>query len=56
MPETRCGGKRIPTARTASRSERGVRNGKISLNESRQLLRFYESGLEGYTYLEEPQQ
>jgi arginine decarboxylase len=33
--------------------ERAVRNGKISLDESRQLLRFYESGLEGYTYLEE---
>jgi len=26
--------------------------GKLSLDESRQLLRFYESGLEGYTYLE----
>jgi arginine decarboxylase len=35
--------------------ERAVRQGKISLSESRQLLRFYESGLEGYTYLEEPQ-
>jgi arginine decarboxylase len=34
--------------------ERAVRAGKITLNESRQLLRFYESGLEGYTYLEEP--
>jgi arginine decarboxylase len=34
--------------------ERAVRGGKITLNESRQLLRFYESGLEGYTYLEEP--
>ena len=34
--------------------ERAVRNNKISLNESRALLRFYESGLEGYTYLEEP--
>jgi arginine decarboxylase len=33
--------------------ERAVRAGKISLEESRQLLRFYESGLEGYTYLEE---
>jgi arginine decarboxylase len=33
--------------------ERAVRGGKISLDESRQLLRFYESGLEGYTYLEE---
>jgi arginine decarboxylase len=34
--------------------ERAVRTGKITLNESRQLLRFYESGLDGYTYLEEP--
>jgi arginine decarboxylase len=34
--------------------ERAVRSGKISLDESRQLLNFYESGLEGYTYLEEP--
>jgi arginine decarboxylase len=34
--------------------ERAVRAGTVSLEESRQLLRFYESGLEGYTYLEEP--
>jgi arginine decarboxylase len=34
--------------------ERAVRAGRVSLDESRQLLRFYESGLEGYTYLEEP--
>src|ERR1700733_1440426 len=34
--------------------EKAVRAGRISLNESRQLLRFYETGLEGYTYLEEP--
>jgi len=34
--------------------EKAVRQSKISLNESRQLLRFYENGLEGYTYLEEP--
>ena len=27
---------------------------RITINESRQLLRFYETGLEGYTYLEEP--
>jgi arginine decarboxylase len=33
--------------------ERAVRAGKISLDESRQFLAFYESGLEGYTYLEE---
>jgi arginine decarboxylase len=34
--------------------ERAVRAGKISLNESRKLIQFYESGLDGYTYLEEP--
>jgi arginine decarboxylase len=34
--------------------ERAVRAGRISLEESRMLLRFYEAGLEGYTYLEEP--
>jgi arginine decarboxylase len=34
--------------------ERALRASKISLEESKQLLRFYESGLEGYTYLEEP--
>jgi arginine decarboxylase len=33
--------------------EKAVRTGKISLDESRQLLGFYESGLEGYTYLED---
>ncbi len=36
--------------------ERAVRANKISLEESRLLLRFYEAGLEGYTYLEEPHQ
>jgi arginine decarboxylase len=34
--------------------ERAVRTGKISLSESKMLLRFYETGLDGYTYLEEP--
>ncbi len=34
--------------------EQAVRAGKMTLNESRQLIRFYESGLDGYTYLEEP--
>jgi arginine decarboxylase len=34
--------------------ERAVRTGKISLAEAKQMLRFYESGLDGYTYLEEP--
>ena len=43
------------SARMRKDVERAVRAGKISLEESRQLLGFYESGLEGYTYLEEPQ-
>jgi arginine decarboxylase len=34
--------------------ERAVRINMITVQESRQLLRFYETGLEGYTYLEEP--
>jgi len=42
------------TARMRKDVERAVRGSKISIEESRQLLRFYESGLEGYTYLEEP--
>jgi arginine decarboxylase len=41
-------------ARMRKDVEKAVRSGRISLGESRQLLRFYESGLEGYTYLEEP--
>jgi arginine decarboxylase len=32
--------------------ERALRSSKISLEEARQLLHFYESGLEGYTYME----
>ena len=32
--------------------ERALRAGRIDVDESRQFLRFYESGLEGYTYLE----
>src|SRR5205807_1181778 len=42
------------TSRMRKDVEKAVRVGRISLNESRQLLRFYETGLEGYTYLEEP--
>jgi arginine decarboxylase len=40
-------------ARLRKDVERAVRNGKITLNESKLLLRFYETGLDGYTYLEE---
>jgi arginine decarboxylase len=41
-------------ARLRKDVEKAVRTGMISLTESRQLLRFYENGLDGYTYLEEP--
>src|SRR5205807_3856058 len=42
------------TDRVRKDVEKAVRQGMISVTESRQFLRFYESGLEGYTYLEEP--
>jgi len=32
--------------------ERALRDQKLTIDESRVLLKFYESGLEGYTYLE----
>jgi arginine decarboxylase len=36
--------------------ELAVREGKISYEESGRLLQFYEDGLQGYTYLEEPRE
>jgi arginine decarboxylase len=33
--------------------EKAVRSGTLSLAESREFLKFYEHGLDGYTYLEE---
>ena len=36
--------------------EHAVRAGKISYEESGRLLEFYEEGLQGYTYLEEPRE
>ncbi len=42
------------TAKLRKDVERAVRGGKISNTESKQFLRFYEAGLDGYTYLEEP--
>jgi arginine decarboxylase len=33
--------------------DRAVRSGKITAREARQFLRFYEEGMDGYTYLEE---
>ena len=32
--------------------ERALRDQKLTVDESRVLLKFYETGLEGYTYLE----
>ena len=34
--------------------EAAVRENRLEFKESAQLLRFYEDGLHGYTYLEEP--
>jgi arginine decarboxylase len=39
-------------ARMRRATEMALRAGRISLDESRYLLRFYEDGLSGYTYLE----
>ena len=36
--------------------ELAVRQGKITYEESGRLLQFYEDGLQGYTYLEEPKE
>ena len=36
--------------------EQAVRLGRIGDNEAGRFLRFYEEGLGGYTYLEEPSQ
>ncbi|HEV3062006.1 MAG TPA: hypothetical protein VGY48_27395 [Vicinamibacterales bacterium] len=35
--------------------ETAVRGGRLDYEESGRLLRFYEDGLNGYTYLEERQ-
>jgi arginine decarboxylase len=39
-------------AKMRSLTEQALRLGKITIDESRQILRVYESGLNGYTYLE----
>ena len=41
-------------AKLRKQVETAVREKKISLEESTQLMRNYEEGLRGYTYLEEP--
>ena len=42
------------TDRVRKDVEKAVRQGRITAAESRQFIKFYENGLEGYTYLEEP--
>lgn len=42
------------TAQLRKDVERAVRGNKISAYEARLFLRFFEAGLDGYTYLEEP--
>jgi arginine decarboxylase len=44
----------ILTNRIRKDVERAVRAGRISAAESKEFLGFYENGLAGYTYLEEP--
>jgi arginine decarboxylase len=44
----------ILTNRIRKDVERAVRAGTLSVAESREFLGFYENGLAGYTYLEEP--
>ena len=39
-------------ARIRGFAEKALREGRITLDESRQILRVYEAGLAGYTYLE----
>ena len=41
------------TIGTAGDVETALREGKIGYEESGRLLRFYEDGLNGYTYLEQ---
>jgi arginine decarboxylase len=42
------------TRRLRTDVETAVREGRIDFEQSGQLLRFYEAGLQGYTYLEDP--
>jgi arginine decarboxylase len=42
------------TDRIRKDAERAVRSGRLTAQEFKQFMRFYESGLDGYTYLEEP--
>ena len=41
-------------AKLRADTESAVRDGKLTYEESGRLLKFYEEGLQGYTYLEDP--
>lgn len=45
-------GRRSPVASIVAKAMRALKEQKLSLDESRVLLKFYKHGLEGYTYLE----
>jgi arginine decarboxylase len=36
--------------------ESAVREGRMTFEEARHLIEFYEDGLRGYTYLEDPRE
>jgi arginine decarboxylase len=42
------------TDRIRKDAERAVRSGRLTPQEFKEFMRFYENGLGGYTYLEEP--
>jgi len=44
---------KVLTAKLRLDVEAAVRSGRLDYEESGRLLRFYEAGLNGYTYLEE---
>jgi arginine decarboxylase len=43
-------------ARFRTDVEAAVREGRLGYEESGRLVRFYEEGLQGYTYLEDPRE
>ena len=42
------------TAEQEKQVEAAIKEKKITLEEGTQLVRYYEDGMNGYTYLEEP--
>ena len=45
-----------PSRKLRNDVELAVREGRFTYEESGRLLEFYEEGLQGYTYLEEPRE